>query len=65
MDGRWDKEPSEKARRFVEALEVLCRAHDVQLTTSSYDSLQVWDLRDGEPPVYCAGFDDMTEAAQK
>ena len=51
---------SPKCKKFLKALEKLCREHEVQLTASMYDSLQVWDL-DGEDPLVFAGIDDRTK----
>lgn len=47
--------------RFVAALEALCREHDVQLCTSTYDGLQVWEGNvGGENPIHAAGIEDFT-----
>ena len=34
---------SEKFDKFVKALDALCKEHDVFLTPSNYDILEVWD----------------------
>lgn len=50
-----------KARTFLVALEALCKAHQVLLTVSGYDALQLWDLdSDGGEPWYANGVEDMT-----
>ena len=46
---------------FVAALRDLCREHGVQLAPSEYDSLQVWDLEEGEDPIYQDRITDKTE----
>lgn len=47
---------------FVADLEALCRKHQVHLSASMYDCLQVWDLAEGEEPITSAGIDDRTKA---
>jgi hypothetical protein len=48
-----------KFETFIKELEQLCRRHQVCLSTSYYDGLQVWDLRDSEREViHCAGIED-------
>ena len=32
-----------KFDEFVKALDALCKEHDVRLSTTAYDFLQVWD----------------------
>jgi hypothetical protein len=43
---------------FKHALNDLCRLHGIQLCTSEYDGLEAWALLAGDPPVYCAGFEN-------
>lgn len=54
------EEYSEKTKSFIAALRELCVLHDVQLTTSAYDSLDAWDLSPGDDPVYANGIQDRT-----
>lgn len=56
---------STKFKSFVEALNLLCKEHSVQLCTSGYDGLQVWDLKEGEDPIYSNGIEDKTARADK
>lgn len=51
---------SVKYDNFKRALENLCLDHDVQLATTSYGNLQVWDLDDREP-IYEDYIEDRTE----
>ena len=54
---------TKKFDEFVVELEALCKKHEVVLSVSEYDALQVWDLKDyhkGEVVSSC-GIDDMTE----
>ncbi len=53
-----DKVQRPKFVAFVAALEQLCKAHGVTLSTSGYDGLQVWDADDTTGPIYCAGIED-------
>ncbi len=41
-----------KFEAFVMALRELCLSHNVCLSTSEYDNLQVWNLEPGEEPLY-------------
>lgn len=50
---------SNKFVKFKAALMNLCEAHDVEIATSSYDSLQVWD-RDPKQ-VQFEFMEDMTK----
>lgn len=51
-----------KAHKFVLALKRLCREHNVCLSTSDYDGLEIWDLRpDDEDPIHSAGIEDRTK----
>lgn len=52
---------SDKAAKFILALQRLCREHNVQLAVSGYDALEVWDLRQGEDPVYSNSIEDRTQ----
>jgi hypothetical protein len=50
-----------KTRGFLAALEALCKQHQVLLTVSGDDALEIWDLETefGEP-WYAKGIEDMT-----
>ena len=50
-----------KAQAFVSALRVLCKAHDVMLSTSGYDGLQVWSLQGKDDPIFCPSIQDCCE----
>lgn len=50
---------SKKYLDFVRALKQLCKEHEVILSTSYHDGMQVWDAK-GAPGIHCAGIDDMT-----
>ena len=54
------EEQSRKCRDFLLALKRLCRQHNVQLSVSGYDGMEVWDLRPGEEPIHAAGIEDKT-----
>lgn len=54
-----------KADRFIIALRRLCREHNVMLSVSDYDRLQVWDLRPGEEELHAAGIEDKTQEGKK
>lgn len=49
-----------KFEAFVKALEALCRAHQVQLSPSMYDTLQVWDLKGDESPLHFPDIENHT-----
>jgi hypothetical protein len=51
-------ETSYKFIRFVAALEQLCRDHEVTLSTSEYDYLQVWD---GSPEAIRGGIESIED----
>lgn len=53
---------SKKFDEFTAALEALCRERRVQIAVSGYDSLQIWDLKDGGDPIYANGIQDETVA---
>lgn len=50
--------------RFLLALDVLCREHDVQLAAEGYDRLEVWDLEAGEPTI-CGGVERVVDKTEK
>lgn len=52
---------SQKYDAFVNALKALCEEHEVQLTVSGYDALQVWDLQPGDDIVHAPSIDDCTK----
>ena len=49
---------------IVREIEQLLRERNVQLSTSGYDSLQIWDLKPGESPVYSNGIEDKRQGDQ-
>lgn len=49
-----------KFDEFEKALEELCESHGVQISASAYDSIQVWDLEDGDEFIY-SGLEDRTK----
>lgn len=53
---------TDKYGAFVAELKLLCLRHDVLLATEGYDSLQVWDLKQGDDPLYGGEPDDRTKA---
>jgi hypothetical protein len=55
---------NEKFDAFVIALRALCHEHGVQLSSSGYDLLEVWDLTPSSDPLY-APLVDMTHATPK
>lgn len=50
-----------KYDNFVLALRELCVAHKVQLSTSGYDAIQVWNLNEGDDPLYGGDPDNRFE----
>lgn len=54
---------SAKFEKFKEALEALCHEHGCQIAPSGYDTIDVWDLREGEEPLY-GGIVDETKPDQ-
>ena len=54
---------TKKFDEFVVELESLCKKHDVVLSVSGYDALQVWDLKycDNGEVVSSCGIDDLTK----
>jgi hypothetical protein len=55
-----DEKFSEKTAAFLAALRALCIEHSVQLSVSDYDGMQVWDLTEGEDPIWANGIEDRT-----
>jgi hypothetical protein len=51
-----------KAHNFIKELKELCIKHNVQLSVSDYDALQVWDLEEGDEPIWCNGIQDITSS---
>lgn len=49
-----------KFDKFVAALTALCVEHQVHLTASGYEWLEVWNLED-DKPLCEAGIDDWTD----
>ena len=45
---------------FVAELKDLCRKHRLQISTSGYDGLEIWPLKDEEEPIHANGIEDMT-----
>ncbi len=54
-----------KTRQFLNEIEAVCRKHGMQLTSSGYDGLQVWDLKRGEHPLFFNSVADRTAAKGK
>ena len=54
---------TKKFDEFIVELESLCKKHDVVLSVSGYDALQVWDINDHDKceVIISCGIDDMTE----
>lgn len=46
-------ESVERFDQFVAALKALCIEHGVQLSTSAYDTIQVWPLENPQYAIYC------------
>lgn len=55
-----DSDAGEKVKVFVQALAELCLEHKIQLSSSGYDGLQVWDL-DTTEPLYLPFIEDKTK----
>ncbi len=51
---------TDKYDNFISELDDLCRAHQVKLSTSMYDSIQVWDMSDDMETIYYRDIEDMT-----
>lgn len=56
-----DKLLSPKVKVFLDEVRAVCRKHGFQISTSSYDGLDVWDLTQGDEELYFAGIEDMTD----
>ena len=55
-------------QRFLNALQQLCREHEIALVVRGEDTLQFWDLVEAEPygPIHCSGIDDcLTFSARR
>lgn len=50
---------------FIFYLEQLCREHEVQLAPDTYDGLKVWDLDEGDVPLYFPYIEDCTGEEMK
>jgi hypothetical protein len=59
-----ETEGIDRFRRFLLALDVLCREHDVQLAAEGYDRLEVWDLQAGEPAIH-GGMERVVDKTEK
>ena len=46
---------------FIADLEQFLRERNIQLATSDYDSLQIWDLKPGENPIHSNGIEDRRD----
>lgn len=53
-----------KYEKFLVELKELCNKHDVSLSTSMYDSIQVWD-QDEYMSAICDMIDDCTEGSEE
>jgi hypothetical protein len=53
MSGKFD--------RFMEALEALCREHGCQIAPSGYDTIDIWDLQEGEAPLHGGVIDETRQ----
>lgn len=53
---------SQKAQSFLIALTQLCTTHDVQISVSGYDGIQIWNLSEGDEPIHANGIEDKTNA---
>lgn len=51
---------TDKYDNFIKELEALCDKHDVSISCSGYDSLQVWDRKDEINVIHFNGIEDMT-----
>lgn len=61
LNSLWADKTMTKYEKFVTALRALCVQHEVQLAPSGYDSIDVWDLKAGEDPIYMDCITDNTE----
>lgn len=52
---------SSKFSQFVTELQALCIKHGVTLSTSGYDSIQVWPLDPRDGPIYGGNIEDRTQ----
>lgn len=50
---------SPKAQAFVREMADLCEKHGFQLATSGYDGIDLWPLKPGDDPIYCAGIEEV------
>lgn len=50
---------SQQAQAFVRELADLCEKHGFQLAVSGYEGIDLWELRPGDDPIYCAGIVEM------
>lgn len=57
-----EERTSEKFIRFKSALEALCIAYEVTLSSEMYDLMEVWDRR-GDECVFHSGIVDQTRKA--
>lgn len=54
-----------KYENFSRDLRNLCVAHGVQIGTSGYDSLVVYDLEPGDKPIYMDQIEDRTSSGDQ
>lgn len=43
---------------IIKFIEDFCIENKIQISVSGYDAIEIWDLKEGEEPVHCNGFDD-------
>ena len=48
---------------FMAELEVLCKKHQVQISVSDYDGIQIWDLNERDEIIHSYGIEDMTKGS--
>lgn len=62
MDDEQDPvNPTKKAKAFLDALRALCASHGVLISSSHYDSLQIWDANPGDKALHFNGIEDFTK----
>lgn len=51
---------SQKYNDFMSELEKLCDKHKIIISSSGYDSIEIWDMKDGDSFIHQMAVNDMT-----
>ena len=61
MNDVYGLDVTDKVKSFLADIRSVCIKHNLQISTSGYDGVQIWRLKAGDEFIHCAGIDDMTQ----